>query len=60
MEGDIEVSKEWEESRIVLASDGVVSPLKDRWQDVSFRLGIFVYPTHILRLKVRETKLSTT
>ena len=60
MEGDIEVSKEWEESRIVMASDGVVRPLEDRWQDVTFRLGIFVYPTHILRLKVRETKLWTT
>ena len=60
MEGDVEFSKEREESRIVLASDGAVRSLKDRWQDVSFRLGIFVYPSHILRLKVRETKLSTT
>ena len=57
MEGDIEISKEWKESRIVMASDGIVSPLEDRRQDVSFRLGIFVYPPHILRLKVRETEL---
>ena len=43
-----------------MAGDGVVISLEDRGQNVSFRLGIVVYPSHIFRLEIRETELQNT
>lgn len=59
-EGNVEFSKKWEQSRVIVASDWVVIPLEDRRQNVSFRLGIVIYPPYILGLEIRETELWNT